>query len=144
MTKKASPVISLYARMWPRALFYEKGSPQAGGKRKAIAREIDFLSKGGVYVLYRDSTAYYVGRSEILWKRLNRWATRPTSPHYHFWNFFSAFVIDDPAQRAQVEAALIATLPGTNNGAKPRIRKAPVPKVVRDLMKHSNLGGKSS
>ncbi|HEV2323460.1 MAG TPA: GIY-YIG nuclease family protein [Terracidiphilus sp.] len=134
---KGVPVISEYAKMWPRALFYVKGSNQVGGHKRILAREIDFLKKAGVYVLYRDTAPYYVGKAEILWKRLNRWATRPTSAQYNFWNFFSVFVVEDAAQRTQLEAALIATLPGMNNGARPRLNKAPIPKEVRDLMKHS-------
>jgi len=51
-------------------------------------------------------------------------ATKPSSPHFHHWNFFSAFAIDDPAKRDELEGILIAALPTANNGSKPRLKKA--------------------
>ena len=140
---KRVPMVSAYARMWPRAVFYNKALSPESGRKTNLARQLDFLQRPGVYVLYRDDTPYYVGKAQKLRRRLHLWATKPSSPHFHHWNFFSAFAIDDPAKRDELEGILIAALPTANNGAKPRLKKAPLPKVVKDLLLEAYGGVKS-
>jgi len=116
-----------YARMWPRELFDCKR-----GKR-LVVKELEILSKLGVYVLYRDDVPHYVGQA----KRLRSWlwshANQPNSKYYNFWNYFSVFAVDDATAKNQLEGILIAAMP-TANGAKPRIKKAQLPQDVRKLL----------
>lgn len=131
---KNTPMVSGYARMWPRAIFYNEALNPENGRKTNLAKQLDFLQRPGVYVLYRDDTPYYVGKAQKLRRRLQLWATKANSPHFHHWNFFSAFAIDDPTHRNELEGVLIAALPSANNGAKPKLKNAPLPKVVRDLL----------
>ncbi|MBZ5720092.1 MAG: GIY-YIG nuclease family protein [Acidobacteriia bacterium] len=128
--KKAKPVVS-YARMWPRELFDCKHGKQL------VVRELEILSQPGVYVLYRNDVPYYVGQAKKLRSRLWSHANQPASKYYNFWNYFSAFAVEDPIFRSQVEGVLIAAMP-TANGAKPRIRKAQLPSDVRRYL-HKRL-----
>jgi hypothetical protein len=70
----------------------------------------------------------------MLRRRPHLWATKPSSPHFHHWNFFSPFAIDAPTKRDELEDILIAALPTANNGSKPRLKKAPLPKEVKALL----------
>jgi len=124
--RKRKPVAT-YARMWPRELFDCKH-----GKR-LVVKELEILSKPGVYVLYRDDVPYYVGQATRLRSRLWSHANQPNSKYYNFWNYFSVFAVEDAALRTQLEGVLIAAMP-TANGAKPRIRKAKLPQDVRKLL----------
>lgn len=133
-------LVSGYARMWPRAVFYSKTLNEKSGKKRNLGKQLDFLQQGGVYVLYRDETPYYVGRADKLRKRLHMWATNPKSPHFHFWNYFSAFAVANKTQRAELEGILIASLPMANNGAKPKLRSAGLPKEVKELLRLSYSG----
>lgn len=119
--------VSLYARMWPREVFDCKRG------KSGIVRELDILSKSGVYVLYRDDLPYYVGKATLLRKRLWSHANRPNSKYYNHWNYFSVFAVEDKLFRSQLEGVLIAAMP-TANGARPRIRKAQLPPDVRKLL----------
>ena len=76
----------------------------------------------------------YVGKAQMLRRRLHLWATKPSSPHFHHWDFFFPFAIDDSAKRDKLEGILIAALPTANNGSKPRLKKAPLPKEVKALL----------
>lgn len=139
-TRKTPPraqgplVVSGYARMWPRAVFYEKTPTGSNGKRRNLSRGLEFLQGGGVYVLYRDNTPVYIGKAKKMRSRLHMWATTPISPNFHFWNYFSAFAVDNERMRTELEGILIAALPGTNNGARPKIIKTKTPKEVKDLL----------
>ncbi len=133
-------MVSGYARMWPRAVFYTKALNPESGRERSLGRELEFLQRGGVYVLYRDDTPYYVGKAEKLRRRLHLWATEPSSPHFHFWNYFSAFAVDDPKRRDELEGVLIASLPSANNGSKPKLKSAGLPKEVKDLLRHAYSG----
>jgi len=119
--------VSLYARMWPREVFDCKR-----GKR-AVIRELEILSKAGVYVLYRDDVPYYVGKATMVRRRLWSHANRPGSKYYNHWNYFSVFAVENKLFRSQLEGVLIAAMP-TANGAKPRIKKAQLPSDVRKLL----------
>ncbi len=124
--KKTKPVAS-YARTWSRELFDCRN-----GKR-LVVKELDILSKPGVYVLYREDVPYYVGQAKRLRSRLWAHANQPTGRYYNFWNYFSVFAVDDVQIRNLLESVLIAAMP-TANGAKPRIKKAQLPTNVRKYL----------
>ena len=104
-----------FFRMWPRALFHMKaGTP---------ILERHFGKVAGVYVLYRDDVPHYIGKTgTTLLKRLRNHALKPNTRRYNFWNYFSAFTIDDSYHRDEVEAILISAMP-TANSATPKIPK---------------------
>ena len=120
--------------MWPRKVF---DLVKPGGQ---IDPEVNkLLSQPGVYVLYRDDRPYYVGKAgKCLFWRLRSHAVNPKDKYYNFWNFFSAFVVTQPAHVSEVEGILIAAMP-TDNSAVPRIKKIHIPahiaKLLRDLRK---------
>jgi hypothetical protein len=113
-----------YAKMWPRELFNCKNG------KEWLVGELKVLSQPGVYVLYRDQIPYYVGKAAILRDRLWAHANKHGGKHYLFWNYFSVFVVRNATERSRLESYLIAAMP-TANGAKLRIRKAPLPLYVR-------------
>ncbi len=92
------------------------------------------LRQPGVYVLFRDDQPYYVGqtKNKLFW-RIHTHATKPQDRYYHFWNYFSAFVVTNAKHREEVEGVLIAAMP-TANGATPKIQKIRFPKSVTSLM----------
>ncbi len=115
-------------RMWPREIF-DRVDIFGTGNRK----ELPELAKPGVYVLYRDDKPYYVGQAKKTMRgRIGQHATVPTERHYHLWNYFSAFVIEDPTHRSDVEAILIAAMP-TANSARPKLPKEKTSEKVRKL-----------
>jgi hypothetical protein len=126
--------------MWPREVFYrfvekEKGMEKEGKKgSRLLFRQIPLLTKPGVYVLYRDTEPYYIGQAQKLRTRLNQHASMPGSRYYNFWNFFSAFVVEDQTHRNEIEAILIASMP-TANSAKPRIMRESLPAGVRKMVR---------
>jgi len=120
--------------MWPRAVF-EQTNLRGGAKtKKMLSEEIAFLSKPGVYVLYKDDQPYYIGQATRLRDRLWNWAKEPRSRYYHFWNFFSVFVVKNPELRNELEGILIACMPSANS-AMPKLKREPMPKQVRNLLK---------
>ena len=127
-------MVSGYARMWPRAVFYTKALNEISGRQRSHAKELEFLQRGRVYVLYRDDIPYYVGKANKLRSRLYLCATKPSAPHFHFWNYFSAFAVEDPNKRDELEGVLIAALPTANNGSKPKLKSAGLPKEVKDIL----------
>src|SRR5260370_42409025 len=100
-----------FFRMWPRALFHMKDG-------KAFIEK--HLLSPGVYVLYRNDEPYYIGKtSKPLFKRLKQHALKPNTRYYNFWNYFSAFEIDNESERDKIETILISAMPTANN-AHPR------------------------
>jgi len=65
--------------------------------------------------------------------RLWAHARKPASRYYHFWNFFSAFAVEDKKQRDELEAILIAAMP-TANSAKPKLQREKMPNEVAALL----------
>ncbi len=127
----AEIIVSGYARMWPREVFGLVGN-------KTMAKNLDFLTKSGVYILCRDDTPYYIGQATKLRTRLRGHAVKAESRYFHFWNFFSAFAVSNPSHRDELEGILIAAMP-TANSAKPRLQQERMPNEVRDLLKKINL-----
>ena len=123
-----------HMRMWPREVFDVTVDTDTGRKR-LLARVLDeVLQKPGIYILYRDDVPYYIGQAARLRTRLLQHALDPNMRHYNFWNFFSAFVIEDEKYRDQVEGILISAMP-TANSARPNIDRQKLPKKVIDLLR---------
>lgn len=114
-----------YYRMWPRALFHSKEG------RQYLEQTLD---GPGVYVLYRDGVPYYIGKTaKPLGRRLRSHALRPNTRRYNFWNYFSAFQVDDPEHQDEIEAILISAMP-TANSARPKLHKTQLPKNICALL----------
>lgn len=115
-----------FFRMRPRAFFHMRE-----GKKILESN----LNKAGVYILYRDEVPYYIGKTKKpLVKRLRSHALRPNSRRYNFWNYFSAFEIEDESHMNEVEAILISAMP-TANSSKPKFDRK---KHDKDAMKLLN------
>lgn len=121
---KGSGMVTGYARLWPREIFDQRGR---------IANGINFLKQPGVYVLYQDGRPHYIGKADILIKRIRAHA-RPKSRYFYFWNLFSAFAVTDAKGRDELEAILIAAMP-TANSSKPKLNKLRIPPEVGTLMR---------
>jgi excinuclease UvrABC nuclease subunit len=89
MVAKRSGIVGGYARSWPREIFDLKAK---------AAREIDFLSRPGVYVLYNDGEQHYIGQAVSMFNRLLAHA-HPKSRYYNFWNTFSAFEVGEATRQ---------------------------------------------
>lgn len=115
-----------FFRMWPRALFHMDDG-------KKVLNET--LSGPGVYVLYRDDDPYYIGKTgRPLFKRIRSHALKPNGRRYNFWNYFSAFAIDDDSHRDEVEAILISAMPTAANSSKPKIPRMPLDRNAAKLL----------
>jgi hypothetical protein len=125
--------VAQYARMWPREIF-DHIAEDGTSTTKPLAKALELLDKPGVYVLYREDLPYYVGQATKLRQRLWLHATKPQSRYYNFWNFFSAFVILNPAQRDEIEGILIAAMP-TANSAQPRLEREKFPPAVISMVR---------
>jgi hypothetical protein len=130
MGKKNPTVVKEAAQMRPRIVFDFDG--------KATVKEC--LTEPGVYVRFRDDVPYYVCKTDKkLFRRIRAHATMTRDRYYHFWNYFSAFVVPNAKHRDEVEGVLIASMP-TANGAIPRIKRIPIPKNVNQLMHKMRKG----
>jgi hypothetical protein len=123
---KESKVVNEAAQMWPRLVFDLDD--------KTTVKNC--LREPGVYVLFRDDEPYYVGKTKkaSLYKRIKSHATKTRDKYYHFWNYFSAFVVPDAKHRDEVEGILIASMP-TANSASPKIKRIPLPREVTRMMR---------
>lgn len=93
------------------------------------------LDKPGVYVLYRNDEPYYIGKTGgPLIKRVGGHALKPNWKRYNFWNYFSAFAIEDDSHRDEVEAILISAMPTAVNSAKPKIPRMPINRDAAKLL----------
>jgi hypothetical protein len=123
--KKRPKVVRAAAQMWPRLVFDFDG--------KATVKEC--LREPGVYVLFREDEPYYVGKTKKkLFSRIRAHANNTKDRYYHFWNYFSAYVVHNPQHRDEVEGILIASMP-TANSASPKIKRIPLPPNVVKMMK---------
>jgi hypothetical protein len=122
---KSAWKVQRFARMWPRALFHMKD-----GKVVLKAN----LNQPGVYILYREDEPYYIGKTGgPLIKRLSTHALKPNARRYNFWNYFSAFEIDDPNGRDEIEAVLIAAMP-TANSSRPKFDRKMLDRQAAKLL----------
>ena len=132
---KSPSIVAEYARMWPREVFdIFDGNSLAIGKLPELALP-------GVYILYRDETPYYIGKSKCsLGSRLHSHSNKVTDPYFHFWNYFSFFVVPDPSHVDEVEGILIASMPSSNS-AMPKIKQirlpSPIAKVLREVRRRA-------
>lgn len=115
-------IVSNFIRMLPRAIFYE---PEVEGQKGTIASAIPELKKSGVYILYRDDIPFYVGKAEgALFSRLWAHANGVSSTRSYFWNYFSAFIVKDRRNIAEIEAMLISAMPSViTYSARPKLQK---------------------
>lgn len=130
MPKKNRLAVGQYARMWPREVFDCRETDRA----RPLAKGLEILSRPGVYVLYRDDVPYYIGQAGRLHHRVWIHANRPNGRYYNFWNFFSAFVVEDARNRDLVEGILIAAMP-TANSAKPMLKGEKFSKSVTAMLR---------
>ena len=98
-----------------------------------MADDLPILRKGGVYILYREDSPYYIGQATKFITRLRTHST-PGGRYDLFWDYFSLFVIEDKDERNKIEAILITAFP-TANGATPRIKRDPYDKDVKRLVR---------
>lgn len=126
MVKTKVKIVEEYARMWPRELF------DMIENNKLLLNSISDLKRPGVYILYRDEHPYYIGKTKgSLFNRLHKHANVSADRYFHFWNYFSVFVVPDKSHVDEVEGILIASMP-TANSAVPRIKQIRLPsRVVR-------------
>lgn len=93
------------------------------------------LKRPGVYILYRDEHPYYVGQTKRpLFSRLHDHANKSTDKYFHFWNYFSFFVVEDPRHIDEIEGILIASMP-TANRAVPRIEEIRLPVELGKILR---------
>jgi len=133
MAKKRSNknlIVLRYAQMWPRAVFdIKEGNQFLGSVRES-------LNAAGVYVLYRDDHPYYIGKTTgALFNRILEHANHPYDRYYNFWNYFSAYVAENPEHIDELEGILIAAMPTAVNSANPRIQRISLPNEVARILR---------
>jgi hypothetical protein len=106
-------------------------------EKGTIAGNIPELRKPGVYILYRDDVPFYVGKAEgELFSRLWAHANGVSSTRSYFWNYFSAFIVKNRRNIAEVEAILISAMPSViTNAARPKLQKVRKGKSTIKLMR---------
>jgi hypothetical protein len=137
-TTLENPVlVKRFIRMWPRAIFNTTVKVEGHlGKHPTIASTIKALKKPGVYILYRDDVPFYVGQAKKLRSRLRAHARGVVSSKTYFWNYFSAFVVENPNHINEVEAILISAMPSViTNSSKPKLKMEPIGEPTRSLMR---------
>ncbi len=127
-------LVGKFIRMWPRAIF---DTPEIDGQKSSIASKIEELKMPGVYILYRDDVPFYVGQAKgKLRSRLRSHASGVVSLKSYFWNYFSAFIVDNPSHIDEVEAILISAMPSVvTNSAKPKLPMVPMRESTKKLMR---------
>jgi hypothetical protein len=117
-------LVQNYVKLWPREVFYITDSQCVSELKKSLACP-------GVYILYLDFDAFYVGQSDSLFTRLRSHARK----RYRLWNHFSAFVVPRKDDLDYVEAIMIAATPRTANkqGGK-RIQKIGLPNKLEKIL----------
>ena len=122
---KSTKVVKAAAQMWPRLVF--------DLEEKHTVKEC--LREPGVYVLFREDEPYYVGKTKNkLFNRIKAHAIGTRGRYYHFWNYFSAYLVPDSKHRDEVEGILIASMP-TANSASPKIKRIHLPREVTSMMR---------
>jgi hypothetical protein len=129
-------LVSNFIKMWPRAIFSTPAESQGErGKRPAVAKTIKELHKPGVYILYREDQPFYVGQAKNLFNRIWKHAQSVGGARTYFWNYFSAFTVDDVNHIDEVEAIIIAAMPAVvSNSARPRLPRLRMAKSVKNVL----------
>ena len=129
--QKPERIVTHYAHMWPREFF----DATDGKPPRLLIWDVEELRTSGEYILYRDDQPYYVGKAKNhLYSRLHDHSNKSTDRYFNFWNFFSFFVVLNPAHVDEVEGILIASMP-TANSAVPRIRRVLVPPKLSRILR---------
>jgi hypothetical protein len=126
---KKKKIITEYARMWPREVFdIMEGNT-------LVISTLPELDQPGIYILYRDEVPFYVGQSKKkLYLRLHDHSNKTTDRYFHFWNYFSFFVVPNPDHVDEIEGLLIASMP-TANSANPKIKQVKLPPKIADILR---------
>jgi len=116
-------LVQNYVKLWPREVFYITDSQCVAELRKT-------LDCPGVYILYLDFDAFYVGQSDSLFRRLLGHARK----RYRLWNHFSRCG-SAKGRLDYVEAIMIAATPRTANkqGGR-RIQKLDLPNKLHKTL----------
>jgi len=129
MSNYIGSIITGYAEMWPREIFDLRR-----GKNRLISELRDLLNSPGVYVLYRDDEPYYIGKTKkAIYYRVYDHANKPKDRYYRFWNYFSAFLINDAQHLSDIEGLLISAVPKASNNATPGFERIEIPRAIHDL-----------
>jgi excinuclease UvrABC nuclease subunit len=120
-----SKIAERYVRMWPRDLFHI----QTNDSQETLKSK---LKEPGIYILYRDSTPYYVGKADNLYRRLSEHSD-VDSMYGNFWNMFSVFVVPEPEFRNQLEAILIAAMPTVNRMHPKHFERIHLPTALKKI-----------
>jgi hypothetical protein len=133
-------LVKKFIRMWPRSIF---STPVGDGRRGMIASTIPELKMPGVYILYRDDVPFYVGQAKgKLRSRLRGHANNVGPLRSYFWNYFSAFVVENPGHIAEVEAILISAMPSViTNSSTPKFVRAKMEEPLRKLVRRQREQG---
>ena len=124
-------IITQYARMWPRQVW------DIFDGKYLVVRKLPELQQSGVYILYRDDVPYYVGKTKTaLAKRLHAHSNKSTDRYFNYWNYFSFFVVPDPAHVDEIEGILIASM-ATANSASPKIDQVQLPKEISKVLREA-------
>ena len=131
MSLDRKAIVSKYARMWPREVF------DVMEDKKLNIKRFPELKSPGVYVLYRDEYPYYVGKTKRpLFSRLHDHANKSTDRYFHFWNYFSVFLVPDPRHIDEIEGILIASM-ATANRAVPRLEEIRLPSELGKILREA-------
>jgi len=136
----SAQLVTQFIRMWPRSIF---NTLAKDGHRGSIASTIEELKKPGVYVLYRDDVPFYVGQAKgKLRSRLRAHANNVGSVRSYFWNYFSAFIVENPSHIDEVEAILISAMPSViTNSSTPKFDWVRMEEPTRRLMRELRAKG---
>ncbi|MGD0902071.1 MAG: GIY-YIG nuclease family protein [Terracidiphilus sp.] len=139
-----SVLVSRFIRMWPRAIFDTPAMIEGHrGKQPSIAMTIKELERPGVYILYIDDQPFYVGQAQgKLRSRLRAHANGVGGLRSYFWNYFSAFIVENPKHIDEVEAILISAMPSViTNSSKPKLPRVRITEPIRRRMRELRKNG---
>lgn len=131
-------IINEHCHMWPRDVYHFRRNDE---KSKVVDEVKNALQgKPGLYVLFRDDVPYYVGRANCLFSRVRDHALDLDSSYCRFWNYFSAFMVSNQEQMAELEALLIAVTSTGVNGEKPELSgRIPLKGTLKNALKERSF-----
>jgi hypothetical protein len=130
LAKNTGSIISGFAERWPREIFDIREK-----KGKLLTDAQDILDSPGVYVLYRDDSPYYIGKTKgKLYGRIYNHANQPGARYYRYWNYFSAYKVDSIEHIDDVEGILISAIPLAANSSNPRFQRIRLPRSIKNLL----------